>query len=488
MKTYLFMYCLRAAVLCILFIFLSNTYNAQGKTYANSQTVATQGVCACEITSPNDAVGSNEDDFSTLKINLGVAATMEQTLHFPSTVSFSKLVVGIGNSSSPLSVQLLKGITVETMNGGAPNGDVQTIDGNLLKLGAQGANRATIEINTKKYYNAVKIKLNGGLLNLNDGLRIYYAHQVPDVFASACTALPFRPTAYYPFNENLTNILPGYNFASVGAVPPFFADMICNKGLTASGSPSTIKVKDTQSPQADGYTISFWAKTASAQNGNPPPSITIDAFAMTSRILPDAIKLNLTPPTFGLTPSLGDNLEAPSINTQFDHYVIRYSKNTDAQRAIIFKNGQHTGVNLLWGGFDTLHAFHTDINITLDRAQIDEFIIYNKALTAEEMEVLFKVYPAPQNIPTGSFGKTTDSDEIFTISPNPTSGQINIGRNITYSDALVSVKSLSGKEVFRSKLRSHTFDLPSNLAGGIYVVLLQTTDKKIYTGKVILTR
>jgi hypothetical protein len=103
---------------------------------------------------------------------------IQQTLIFPDLRSDTRLVVGIGTDNIPLSVQLLSGVTLETMNGGTSNDDRRTIDVSLLKLGAI-PNRGTVEFKPTKPYDGIRIGLTGGVLSLGGGFRIYYAYQDP---------------------------------------------------------------------------------------------------------------------------------------------------------------------------------------------------------------------------------------------------------------------------------------------------------------------
>ncbi|MDN3695152.1 T9SS type A sorting domain-containing protein [Chryseobacterium tructae] len=74
------------------------------------------------------------------------------------------------------------------------------------------------------------------------------------------------------------------------------------------------------------------------------------------------------------------------------------------------------------------------------------------------------------------------------MSPNPTSGQITLDGNILMIGSEISIRNTSGTEVYHSLFRSKTFDLPSSLPAGVYMLTLQTKDKKVYTRKIILNR
>lgn len=154
------------------------------KTYPSSQTNRAYGICvACFVQNPENAVGSNEDDYSTLLVPLGLLGRTEQTLIFSASniaADTNKLVIGIGTDQSILTAQLIGGISVETFLGDVSNNDYMNIFDDVLKLGGTDAGRGALELTMNKPYDRVKISLNSGLLNLNGGFRIYYAYQYKD--------------------------------------------------------------------------------------------------------------------------------------------------------------------------------------------------------------------------------------------------------------------------------------------------------------------
>ncbi|QBA21978.1 T9SS type A sorting domain-containing protein [Chryseobacterium indologenes] len=169
------------AGLMALFLFSAGTMSlAQNRIYAHAQSSGVFGVAClgCHIDNPLNAVGDNEDDYSTMVLGTVLLGGIQQTLIFPDLRSDTRLVVGIGTDNIPLSVQLLSGVTLETMNGGTSNDDRRTIDVSLLKLGAT-PNRGTIEFKPTKPYDGIRIGLTGGVLSLGGGFRVYYAYQDP---------------------------------------------------------------------------------------------------------------------------------------------------------------------------------------------------------------------------------------------------------------------------------------------------------------------
>ncbi|WP_250253689.1 T9SS type A sorting domain-containing protein [Chryseobacterium sp. Marseille-Q3244] len=166
--------------LMVLCLFSAQFSFAQNRIYAHAQSSGVFGVAClgCRVDNPMNAVGGNEDDYSTMILGTALLGGIQQTLIFPDLRADTRLVVGIGTDNIPLSVQLLSGVTLETMNGGTSNEDRRTIDISLLKLGAT-PNRGTIEFKPAKPYDGIRIGLTGGVLSLGGGFRIYYAYQDP---------------------------------------------------------------------------------------------------------------------------------------------------------------------------------------------------------------------------------------------------------------------------------------------------------------------
>lgn len=189
MKTYLLLSqrTMKAAVL-VSFLFLTSTTSFAQivKTYASSQTNQVLGVClGCGVLNPENALGSNESNYSTIQVSVGLLARTEQTLIFPTTNianNTNKLVVGIGSNGTPLSAQVLGGVTIETFNGDVSNNDYQSLTNTLINLGAGDPSKAEIELNMNIPFDRIKINVNSGLLNIGGELRVYYAYQYKDPF------------------------------------------------------------------------------------------------------------------------------------------------------------------------------------------------------------------------------------------------------------------------------------------------------------------
>ncbi|PTT40339.1 hypothetical protein DBR28_06020, partial [Chryseobacterium sp. HMWF028] len=487
----------KTALLTSLLFFMSTLIFAQ-KVYANNQTSQIYGGCLlCSIQNPQNAVGNNENDYSSMRIPLGAIARLEQSLIFPTTTKQNKIVIGIG-TDQVLSLALLGGVAIETFNGNTSNNDYKIITNDLLKLEISNPSRGTIEVFVSKPYDRLKITLNSGLLNLNSILRIYYIYHKPE----ACTFPPFDPLHYYSFNGNINDAVNGYNMTSTN-VPIFQNNMPCGQGLGTT--PEALKYTltagykkengKTSSDLALNHTVSFWAKTEQKQEGSTSPAVVVEPIIDKLTILPDSLKLNISSayPGFGLY----DHLEfsrAPNISTVFNHYVI----STENGTIELYKNGEKVvhnlaTVHLSWEHF-LLSLLGDSVSniITLDQAQIDEFVVYDKVLTPEEIQILYTSYnrlPSTSSDPTVNRMKNIPTKELFTVSPNPSNGQITLdGDILLLPDSQISLRNLSGKEVYHSKLSFKTFDLPAILPDGVYILNLKTKDGKAYTRKIILTR
>jgi hypothetical protein len=521
-------HCIIKAILFFLVLFFTgNHICAQNKIYANSQTNQISGIClGCNVENPQNAVGSNENDYSTLKIGIGVVGKVEQTLAFPSPTT-KKFIIGIGTSNIPLTVSLLQGVSVETFNGDISNNDLQFIDSSILKLGTQ-TNKATIELQPTKMYDRIKISLHGGLLNLSGGLQVYYAYNpLPSICnPSVLSSIPL-PIHYYSFNGNTNDLMAHLNLSS-SHPQEFQNNMICNQGI-ASSSPDLIyslkgnSLLNVPSPRAP-RTVSFWAQVE--QGG----TINLTIYGEKIKITQDSIiikpvnennrfnktyfgrmfrKNPATPGTFNFyvinfnndpTPpySVNNNIYLPNDKTDPPYYSVdlRITVNSEGLTGPfnLFNNSNilstyPTSIQTThWAPYYTKgpDLSNNEFIISFNASQIDELFIYDGKMAPEEL--LNAYSQSATNDSTVNKALTSTENVIFTISPNPTTGQITLNGNIFLTDAEISITNTSGSEVYYSKFRSKTFDLPPTLPGGVYILTVNTKDGKIYSRKIILTR
>ncbi|WP_160136984.1 T9SS type A sorting domain-containing protein [Chryseobacterium sp. c4a] len=175
------------AVVFASFLFLAGgkSFAQIVKYYANAQESKVYGVCiGCGVVNPLNAIGPNETDYSVLQVSIGLLARTEQTLIFPNSAYTNKLVIGIGSNGTPLSAQVLGGVSIETFNGDVSNNDYQNLNNDILKLGAGDPSKGEIELTMNKPYDRIKINVNGGLLSLGGEFRVYYGYQYKDPYIS----------------------------------------------------------------------------------------------------------------------------------------------------------------------------------------------------------------------------------------------------------------------------------------------------------------
>ncbi|MCQ9640358.1 T9SS type A sorting domain-containing protein [Chryseobacterium sp. WG14] len=515
-------FCLIKAGWLFLLVFLANTFafaqgNGNQKSYATNQSHTVSSVCVgCRIDNPQNAVGNNETNYSSLKTGLALLGNINQTLEFPSS-SLKKITIGVGTGTDQLSVLLLSGATIETMNGNTSNGDSKVIDNNILRIGTE-PNKAIIELRPSKPYNKVKITLNTGVISLNGELRIYYVYQ-SEYHTQCNTALPADPYYYYTFNNNFEEEIRQYHMTSETPVTienyPFANNQVCQEGLAKKFKLET----NTRTTKFE-KTISFWADIKD--------SLHLDVLGTQVFIRPTSIALYQTNHFPSEYDDDDENIFEPvDINLQsftgLHHYSIQVSSfppsTADKVECISATSGYGEG-NILSCAFTTKGKISlfidgkpypesyilfknnnpqrpekdNNISLTYNNSKIDELLIYDEALPDEVLKKLPCAYNRPQNCFSGLTGsiapvaKIMPSEDLFTVSPNPTFGQITLEGNISMADADLFINTTFGKEVFRSKLSSKTFDIPATLPGGVYLLTLQTRDKKIYTRKIILTR
>ncbi|MET3034996.1 T9SS type A sorting domain-containing protein [Chryseobacterium sp. NRRL B-14859] len=500
---------IQKVVFALLFITGAILY-AQDKTYASDQSYLTDGVCVgCSVINPQNATGSDETNFATIKIPLSLlGGKVEQTLIFPAATTrhFKKIVIGIGSPSQVLSAKLLGGEAyVESYSGTTPNGDKTLINNNMLEL-AQDQKKGTIEFTPKKFFDRIKITLNGGAVGLNDALQIYYAYHKS--IGTTCNTPPFEPLLHFPFDgsviesDNIINFIP----PSVNDPHPIiYKDgLVCGKAITSPPNTSTIIFNRLKLDPNGGYgfpeffgpkTISFWARVEDSGY---------------LEIMPFLFKIHITPTQAQVVPNLNPVIYTNNAPGQLNHYTIVYDYNRDPdtnepEKGIVcmYKNG--VKISNVPGELYCKSEINIDetpgLIIQLKDAFIDDLLYYDKALTADEVKTLLcSYYSNSQECPlsgtssNGTISKTSPTSKItaptetFTVSPNPTTGEITLDGNILLVGSDISIRNTSGTEVYHSAFRSRTFELPATLPGGVYMLTLQTKDKKVYTRKIILTR
>ncbi|WP_353147136.1 T9SS type A sorting domain-containing protein [Chryseobacterium sp.] len=489
-------------VVFALFFITGAIFYAQDKTYASSQSYQTNGLLClgCSVQNPQNAVGNNEDDHSSITIPISLlGGQVEQTLIFPATTTrhFKKIVIGIGSPNHILSAKLLGGEAyVESYSGTTPNGDKTLINNNMLEL-AQNQKKGTIEFTPTKFFDRIKITLNGGGIGVNDVLQIYYAYHTPDKFTN-CGNPPLDPLAYYSFDGNTNDIISDYNltlgYGNINFIPN---DIICGNSVYAGQSTGSL-IKNFSGNKIK--TMAFWVKMDNVPlftDGNSFISIILDKFSKKIRMYadktdtPNMIKVDEWIITDPFEPNLiylkaSDNL----MLNELAYFTLVYDE--EQKKLCLYKNGilsSKKSCGILANSEPDDDTYQ--ISLQLQRAKIDELLIYDRALTSDEVKALACSYGILPNCTSGTSApasKIAVPTETFTVSPNPTTGEITLDGNILLVGSDISIRNTSGTEVYHSAFRSRTFELPATLPGGVYMLTLQTKDKKVYTRKIILTR
>lgn len=524
-------YLIRALLFSLVLSHISSFSLAQKKVYANGQESTTSGLLCvgCGVDHPERAVGNNESDYSVIKTDLGILAGIEQTLYFPETSKLNNLVIGFGSDNNIpisllLSAQLLSSISVETYyEGGGLQlyKESQIITNNLVKVDPQDPNKATIEFTPTNLYNRAKITFRG-ILGLNNKLRIYYAYYKE---ISRCSP-PANPIHYYPFNGNTSDYSGAttvFNLFTTSIGNTVFKDsMICKEGLSYLPADPTYTIRNTLNPlpvpqPKAPRTVSFWARI------DKGGYIDLTLYGERIKITEDSIIIRPVDENHNFDKKYFGRMSRPNpipTGNSLNFYTLDFNNDPTPQ----YENSYYQNVSLFHppyypvdfclsvngspssapfpigvngSGFPaTNYCTHwapyytgksdTTFMISLNKAQMDEFLIYGKKISPSR---LFDAYSQSITIDSSIVKKTSlPENNIFIISPNPTTGSITLDGNMSLIDSYITIRNISGKEVYHPKIGSKTFDLPSTLPNGIYVLSIETKDGKIHSRKIILSR
>ncbi|WP_345157545.1 hypothetical protein, partial [Flavobacterium ginsengisoli] len=144
---------------------------------ANSQVVTKGGLTGClSCGSVNDgnSIDSDNTTAATLSVPLGVVDYIQQTLTFTSSGQAGDIIdVELGIPTGLLDISALSNISLESFNGGNPNGD-QTNISSLLNVQLLGGNRFRASLVAAGAFTSVQVRLTG-LLTALSSLDIYDA-------------------------------------------------------------------------------------------------------------------------------------------------------------------------------------------------------------------------------------------------------------------------------------------------------------------------
>ncbi|HVI45396.1 MAG TPA: T9SS type A sorting domain-containing protein [Chitinophaga sp.] len=479
--------CMLICCLCSSEAYAQHNGYVQYREFATSETHRITGICInCGIENPERAVGNNELDYATFKIGLALLGGIEQTLIFQHTSidRFTKVTIGIGTGHTCLSLRLLGQLYVETFSGDTSNNDFQAVDARMLKL-LEDSTRGEIEMITTKPYDRVRITLNGGLADINDEFRVYYADQTYGDF-SRCDVPHFSSEAlYYSFDGNTKELISGVDLNS-RLLPVFQDNMACGR----QGLSTLPCLENTLQSSLGGWntgiqgTVGFWARIDDQPYCSGTASLRVEVPPLTITVTIDSI----TACSAGGCKSY--HLEKPRT---LNLYVITFQP-VVGMPVRLFVNGHEIIAPTV---ASTLPQPDGHVRISINQAQIDEMIVYKKVLSRFTISDWFYEnspesantarFPSEENSRLNQHRVTTEENPLR-FYPNPTTGKINIAGDILVNDATISVKNTSGKEVCRTRLHTGNFMLPASLPNGVYIITLTTKNNRTYTSKVVLSK
>lgn len=458
------------------------------KIYASSQTSQINGLCLlCSVNDPNNAVGSNQDDYSSLVITVGLlGVSVEQTLIFPSeaTGNLDYLTVGVGTGGSLLSLAVLGTVTIETYLGNTPNNDATVIDSSILHL--LGNTRATAILNPEKNFDRVKITRKSSLLGLLADFRLYYAFYSTSKI-SACGTPPPNPIAYFPFNGNAKDTINDYN----SSTPPtsFTNDAVCGQAIAFNnGTPPGIQISGIPLPRK-AFTYAFWTIPTDRSNG---------------AIILEIPGLSPSTPIFRyyISRDIGTGVRSVGVNLitnmdQFLEYTFFLPEDEYRLHVVTYDGtslksyvNAHLGRSIPANG-TMKESTVLDIGI-YGSGKLDELFIYDRALTGDEVTSFYNSYHRSRLLPTSKLQTTTIADNFKTqqlnFYPNPTNGLIQISNKIDLNGSTITVSSMQGRSIYSTALQSNNIQLPSSIPAGTYLIHLQAKDRKIYYGKITVIK
>jgi hypothetical protein len=482
------LFCLSILIAQLLY---TTTIWGQTKNYASSQTNQTIFPCVlCSIQNPANAVGSNENDYATFSIPVGLlGGSVVQTLYFPATVDSSFLVLGIGSSGSLLSLNLLGGVTVETFLGSVSNNDAKVIDSTALHLLAD-TTKATVILFKTKAFDRVKVTLKS-LVGLLNNIRLYYTYNSTSI--GPCGYIPPAPLAWYPFNGNaLDSTQHGYDDTNTNC---FFTDGVCKQAIASTESNFGMLI--TNFPLLTGsQTISVWIKDGKRPGNETGTGVYAGVvyFGFEKRPSPLRSFCHVSLAREGSFPLSSPfiSLGVYDIDTAYMQLTVVYNASGNKEVAL-YINGQLSVIGNLIG---TLLIPSSNIFVLPQFVNVDDLIIYDRALSEEEIIALYRSYTSPnspnqkQTANTPALKRTIETPAVQPLNfyPNPTTGIIRIKSKIDLSGSIITIYTMNGKEINRIVLQSNTIQIPASIPADTYLIRLQKKDGEIQTGKVILKK
>ncbi|MBP2619362.1 T9SS type A sorting domain-containing protein [Chryseobacterium jejuense] len=578
MKKYLLAGCiLKRAILLSLLMFITNTLVYAEKVYASSQAYQIFGSClGCSVTSPENAVGSYEDDYAVIYMDeMEPGNKIEQTLIFPSVITNGKVVIGFQIED----ILTLDRVFVETFNGNISNNDSKVVRNIFIPiLSPNSIGKGTIEFSTNKPYDRIVLRYESGP-DTPHNYALYYAYQIEippipiseqQVYVSSqssqtsgicvlCSVqnaenvvgsdensyafmnIPLGALASveqrlsFPSVKTNSKVVIGIGTNQVGlsvqllggvSVETFNGNVsnndfkIVNNEILKIGAtdPSRGTIEITTTKPYDRVVLKL--SSAVGLNGG----LRVYYAYQLNRVyasnetheLPEGCKCSIQNPQNAVGPNeidfskliqninenprkvVSQSLHFPGAKT-YTKLVIGISSNSKPI-VQVFDNEVEivtTGVSgptYLSGGLktDPQNPNKGTIEfITFEPYTSVGFTMKQTLYATHDLNIHYayqeNVYN-PAAATSAHAMKTVPAEKVLTLFPNPTRGQVTLQGNIDFTDADIFINNTFGKEVFRSKFRAKTIDLPATLPGGVYMLSVQTKDKETYTHKIILTR
>ncbi|RYE18459.1 MAG: hypothetical protein EOP51_21920, partial [Sphingobacteriales bacterium] len=147
-------------------------------TFANAQTTAINGICVlCDIIDAGNSTDADLDNFTTIRLGVGIGAVGFQRLSFPNAgIATDSVRLDLALPTGLVDATVLGGITVNVLNGATLVRTVQLNSG-LLNLRLLGGGRFQATFLPGQAFDRVEVRF-GGVATVLSSLNIYGAQIV----------------------------------------------------------------------------------------------------------------------------------------------------------------------------------------------------------------------------------------------------------------------------------------------------------------------
>lgn len=466
-------------------IYYAFYYYRSNKTYATGETHNIQPPCLlCSVQNPGGAVGSSDFDYSSLNLTtslLGGAVKQKLIFHDrPISHINTKVVIQVGNAAG-LSVKLLGNVSVQSFSGAVANNDKRKVDSLDIQLNTD-ATQATIEFLPLDAFDRVEISLNGGLLGVLGNLRIYYAYDLWYSF-SECATIPPDPLFYCRFDGDLIDQVT-FEDHTTNAYGRFTDSGMCRQ----SRVPGSLDFQDFNPfTNPAGRSFSIWCMAADTSIEKRIGMWAGDLLFNDTSI-GGVHKLSLSNQT--ITGETASNIQYTFSSGDWFQVIGTYG----------YRDTLRLYVNGVLVGKTKTGPLPPDETATAqlggnDGIYIDEFLLYDRELSEEEITTYYESYFEDDSITTlqAVVNRKVDvpviaSEESLVFYPNPSVGTVQIKSNINLEGSSLVLINNGGQALYKTILSSSTILFPTAIPAGVYIVQLTTKNKKIYHRKLVLVR